>query len=135
MVLLAAVIGLGCNRESPPPEKDAPVVSEKSAPVESRTTNAKVAKIVFVGQKEACECTRKRVDDSLAALEEALSGRGDIAVEKLLLDVDEAKVAVYHKLGAIMVPPAIYLLDSSGALIEMLQGEVTSEQIAIAIGR
>jgi hypothetical protein len=48
--------------------------------------------------------------------------------------VDDAKVETYQKLGAIMVAPAIYLLDSSGKLIEMLQGEITVEQILIAIG-
>ena len=132
--MLMMALSISCKHESPTPEPTAPSVSQAAVEKESNTTKSKVAKIVFIGQKEACECTRKRVDGSLAALEEALAGRTDIPVEKLNLDVDEAKVEAYQKLGAIMVAPAVYLLDSSGKLIEMLQGEITVEQILIAIG-
>jgi hypothetical protein len=135
IILLATAVVAGCGQSSTPPGEATP--AKAKAPVaraEPAPENRGVAKIVFVGQKDACECTRKRVDDSLAALEKALSGRTDIPVEKLELDVDKAEVAVYQELGAIMVAPAIYLLDGSGGLVEMLQGAVTPDQILVAMG-
>ncbi len=93
----------------------------------------KVTKIVFVGQKEACDCTRKRVDDSDAALQAALKGLDSIGVERLNLDVDKDKLAPYRAMRAIMVAPAVYLLDDKGALVDMLQGEITTEQFQAAL--
>jgi len=90
---------------------------------------------VFVGQQDACDCTRKRVDDSFAALQTALGDRQDITVERLQEDVDQASVKRYQKMRTIMVLPAIYLLDRSGAPVEMLQGEVTVEQLRHALGK
>jgi cytochrome c biogenesis protein CcdA len=115
-------------------ETEEAAVNETPSPVEAKEAKSEVVKVVFIGQKEACECTRKRVDDSLAALEQALKGREDITFEKLNLDVDESAVAPYQEMEAIMVAPAIYLLDDTGALVEVLQGEVTVEQMAMAMG-
>ena len=78
--------------------------------------------------------SRKRVDDSLAALQTALEGRPDISTEELQADIDQANVAPYKKMRPIMVLPAIYVLDGSGALVQMLQGEVTTGQITEAVG-
>lgn len=134
LVMLLTALSTGCRSESPSTAPTAPAVSQAAAPGKTEAPTSNVAKIVFVGQKDACECTRERVAGSWAALEKALSGRTDIAVEKIDLDVEKAKAAAYQKLGAIMVVPAIYVLDSSGALIEMLQGEIASDQILVAIG-
>ena len=55
-------------------------------------------------------------------------------MERLQEDVDQAKVKRYQKIRAIMVLPAIYLLDRSGKPVEVLQGEVTVEQFRRALG-
>ena len=104
------------------------------APIKQATASPKVAKIVFVGKKNACDCTRKRVDDSFAAMQKALQGRSDIAVERIQVDVDEEAAAQYQKLRPIMVLPAIYLLENTLALGDLLQGEVAPEQLRKAIG-
>lgn len=100
---------------------------------EEKASASKITKIVFVGKQKACDCTRKRVDDSFAALQSALAGRSDITIERLQADSDADRVAPYKEMRAMMVLPAIYLLDSAGALVEMLQGEVTSEQFQKAL--
>lgn len=119
----------GCKQDVTAQEQGATkVTAAETAP------SKKVSKIVFIGKQNACDCTRKRVDNSFAALQKAITGRKDIAVEQLQVDVDEAGVEQYEKLRPIMVLPAIYLLDGSGKLVDMQQGEVTAEQLAKAIG-
>jgi hypothetical protein len=105
-----------------------------NAPARQSAASPKVAKIVFIGKQNACDCTRKRVAESFAALQKATEDRSDIALEQLQVDVDEEGVARYQELRPIMVLPAIYLLEGSGTLVEVLQGEVTVEQVRKAIG-
>jgi hypothetical protein len=130
-ILFAFSSSTSCKQEGAASEN--PTVEKISAPVSTpqKTQKAKksVAKVVFVGQQNACDCTRKRVDDSFAALKGALGGRQDIPIEQIQVDVDEAKVTQYQEMRAIMVLPAIYLLDESGELIDVLQGAVTVQQL------
>ena len=96
-------------------------------------SGASVGRIVFVGQKEACPCTRNRVDASWAALETALDREPAVPVERIQLDVDAARAEEYKKLKAIMVVPGIYFLDEKGRLVELLQGEVSPEQVTAVL--
>jgi len=93
-----------------------------------------VARIVFVGQREACDCFKERIAKTWKALETALEGHKDLPVERLELDVDEAKVDPYEQMQALMTAPGVYLLDSEGKLVKMLQGELTAEQLRRALG-
>jgi hypothetical protein len=143
--LLAVAMFFGaCKQEASTPPisatASAPVPVAKTPAREAATKTAqdlaapgKVARIVFIGKAKACDCTRKRVDDSFAALQGALADHKDIPVERLTVDIDEAKVAVYKKMRAIMALPAIYLLDGAGGLVEMLQGELSTKQLQAAI--
>ncbi len=105
---------------------------EVAAPA-SQASKTNVARIVFVDQKQACDCTRKRIDGSWAALQAALGARKHIPVERIHMDTDQAKVEPYEEMRAIMVLPAIYLLDGSEKLIDMVQGEVTTDSIGRAL--
>lgn len=140
-MLLATTFVVGCQKEAKKVPAKAVAVktaaaSKTALPASPKTaTQAAIAKIVFVGKKEACDCTRKRVKDSFAALQGALGGQAGIAIERLQIDADKEKVAPYRKLRALMVLPGIYLLDAKGALVEMLQGEVTEAQLKKALGR
>ena len=87
-----------------------------------------VDRVVFVDQEECCDCTQNRIDATWDALSTALEGE-EIAVERLHRDTQEADVAPYHEMSPIMVVPAAYFLDHEGNLVEVLQGEVTVEQI------
>lgn len=139
----AALLASGCQQEAKPGKQQVAAakarVTRATAPTKTAVATppakAAVAKIVFVGKKEACDCTRKRVKDSFAALQGALGGQAGIAIERLQIDADKEKVAPYRKLRALMVLPGIYLLDAKGALVEMLQGEVTEAQLKKALGR
>jgi hypothetical protein len=91
---------------------------------------AKVTRIVFVGKEHPCDCTRKALDAGWAALQKALGTPSKVPVEKLQVDTDGSKVDPYRNQKPIMALPAIYFLDGKGTVVDLLQGEVTSDQIA-----
>jgi len=131
MALITVALSAGpaaCQRE--PSAGQATATAE--APVASQ--KGKVARVVFIGQRDACDCTRQRIDVSWKAVEQALAGSPDIVVRRLELDVDEAQAAEYDSLRPLMVPPGVYLLDQHGKLIDMLQGELKVEQVKRALG-
>jgi hypothetical protein len=94
----------------------------------------KVTKIVFVGKEHACDCTRKTVDAGWAALQSALGTPAKVPVERLQIDTDAARVEPYRGQRPIMALPAIYFVEGAGNVIDLLQGEVTQEQIAGSLG-
>ena len=98
------------------------------------TSEEAVQQIVVLAKKECCECTQKRIDGSMAALNEALGDR-KIEVVRVDVDVDDDKAESYRKLKPVMALPGLYFLDAEGKLVEMLQGEVTEEQIAKVLDR
>ncbi len=91
---------------------------------------AAVAKIVFVDQEEACECTRKRIDGTWTELQKALGDDPKVPVERIHGDSQEEQAKPYIAMRALMVAPGLYFLDAEGQLLEMLQGELTEAQIA-----
>ena len=133
--LALIALSVGCSKEPAAPAKPAPVSTNAAAPpVAEAKPAAQVAKLVFVGKQDACDCTRNRIDDSLAALHAALGDKLTLPIERLQVDVDEVATAPYNEMRPIMVLPAVYLLDADGKLTEMLQGEVTEEQFRNALG-
>jgi len=123
-ILTVTILGFGC--ESSPPRAEQTTASGASQPPAS----AKITRIVFVGKSKACDCTRKRIDDSYAGLQQALSETKGVTVQRLRVDTDEAQIAPYKKLRPIMVLPGVYFLSDTGALVAMLQGEISAEQFS-----
>lgn len=112
----------------------APVAST-AATSASNDATAEVVRIVFVGKEQACDCTRKKVDTALAALQTVFGTPPRIPVEMLKFDTEEEKVEPYRKQRPIMAIPAIYFVDGKGSVVDLLQGEVTAEQIGHAVGQ
>ncbi len=129
-MMIAAALVAGCNS----PGQAAPAPEGSATAASSAQAAGVVARIVFVGQHEACDCTKNRIATTWKALETALADRKDLPVERLELDVDAAKVDPYEQLQALMTAPGLYLLDSQGKLVKMLQGELTVAQISKALG-
>lgn len=119
-IAILVLLGLGgCVQSS--------VASEKS-------DATKVEKIVFVGRKHACPCTKRTIDASWSALQKALGKPAKLPVERLQIDTESEKVAPYRKQKPMMALPAIYFVDGKNAVLELLQGEVTEKQIVAALG-
>jgi len=129
--LLIVLVGIffayqGIAKNAAEPEKK--TVLETNSP--AKPAKPKVSRIVFIGQKEACECTRNRIEASWEALQAANSSSPKLPVERIDRDAQAKAAEKYTEMKALMVVPGIYCLDAKGALIEMLQGEVTKDKIA-----
>jgi hypothetical protein len=139
MIRLGLVLSFGAfaGCQTAPPSGSAATSSAASgstvAAAASTSAAGPVAKVVFIGQREACECTRKRIDGTWAALEQALESHSEIQVEKLEQDVQQEAADRYDELKPMMVAPGVYLLDADGKLVELLQGELTATKLERAL--
>jgi hypothetical protein len=131
---LLAVATAGCNvsRAAPGQTTGSSASVLQAAPASAIA--ATVTKIVFVGKEHACDCTRKRVDEGWGALQRALGTPPRIPVERLQIDTDDSRVEPYRKQRPVMALPGIYFVDAKESVVELLQGEVTTEQVVQVIG-
>jgi hypothetical protein len=88
-----------------------------------------------VGKEHACDCTRKSIDAGWAAVHKVLGTPAKLPIERMQIDTEGAKVEPYRTQKPIMALPAIYFVDSKGTVLELLQGEVSAEQVESALGR
>jgi hypothetical protein len=83
----------------------------------------------LVDKEKACACTRDRIDATWKALTEVVGYPPLPDVERIHLDSQAERAAPYQKQRPVMVPPAIYFFDPQDRLVDVLQGEVKSDQI------
>ena len=133
--LLAAMVALaGCGQPSGESNRSpSPAPATKQAATSS-PGESNVHRIVFIDQEQACECTRTRIEGSWTALQAALGENSGIAVERIHRDTQEEQAEEYRLLRPMVTVPGIYLLDENGAVVELLQGEVTEAQFRTALG-
>ena len=96
---------------------------------------APVARVIFIGQAESCDCTRKRIDDGIAALTAAI-GEREIPVERIQADKPEHReqVELLRNMRPFMVAPGIFFFDADDNLVGMTQGETTAEELQLILG-
>ncbi len=123
LVLLAVLGCASCQKSAGESKKAAAAASD-----------AKVSRIVFIDKKDACDCTRKRADDSWDSLAKALGDGSTIPVERIYIDTEKERAAPYLDMEKVMVIPGIYFLDDKGGLVAMLQGEQTESKLAARLG-
>ena len=111
--------------------KSAPAAAMAATP--TAPTTSKVARVVFMDKEHACECTRRRVDDTWAALQTALGTPPKPPVERIHIDTQAAQAAPYTSMKPLMVPPGIYFVDQQQHVVELLQGEVKAEEITAVL--
>lgn len=134
---LSFVITACETRQTQAASTSAIALASSAATVNASTTSeskANVAKIIFVGKEQACDCTRKKIETAQAALQKLLGEPPRIPIESLQADTQEAEVEAYRKLRPMLALPAIYFIDSAGSLVEMLQGEISEAQVSKALG-
>ena len=131
---LLFIIGLftvaACNGDSKPGSTGS---GESEGVVKSalaQDPNAAVERIVFVGKKDACDCTREQIDSTWKALQSVLEGGPAIAVKRIQVDVDVEEANRYHALRPLVALPGLYFLDGKNQLIQVLQGELRVDEIA-----
>jgi hypothetical protein len=107
-----------------------PGVSDASC---APAATAAVARVVFIDKENACQCTQKRVDAAWTVLQGALAARKGVSVERIHIDTEMMRVEPYRRMRPMIALPAMYFLDGSGVLVEMLQGEVTPAQVVAVL--
>jgi hypothetical protein len=138
--LISLVVTLtvyACERGNPPSGQPATnTIARTKANTEAPfQIESKIAKIVFLDTENACDCTRKRIEETWKALQAALDTSVTLTVERIHVDTQAALAEPYTLLKPLMIPPGIYLVDEHDAVIEMLQGAVKKEQIVAALKR
>jgi hypothetical protein len=113
---------------------DSAALSAPSAPVVAAKAASVTTKIVFIDKEHGCQCTAKRVDAAWAALQAVVAGKDVPSVERVHVDTQPEMAEPYGKLRPMIAVPALYFMDAKDGLVELLQGEVTSEQITTVLG-
>jgi hypothetical protein len=131
-VLCAA---FGCDRARASSGAEGATATTAAETVGAKQPATKVTRIVFVGKEHACDCTRKKVDAGWAALQKALGTPPKLPVERLQIDTQADKVEPYRQQKPMMAMPGIYFVDDKNVVLELLQGEVTAEEIATVLKR
>jgi len=98
-------------------------------------TTSRVARVVFMDKENACKCTRKRVDDTWAALQTALGTPPKLPIERIHVDTQAAQAGPYTNAKPLIVPPGIYFMDQQQHLFELLQGEIKADEITAVLKR
>ncbi len=130
LILLLATGALACKSEGAPPAGQAkPVVTQRAA----TPSPGGLTKVVFMDKENACTCTRKRTDDTWAALQAALGTPPKLPVERLHVDTQAEQAAPYTSAKPLMVPPGIYFVDGQQNVVELLQGEVSAAEVTAVL--
>jgi hypothetical protein len=131
---LLLIIGLfavsGCNSDPTPKLKGNRASAEVQKAASAQETKVAVENIVFIGKKDACECTREQIDTTWKALQSVLEGGPTIAVKRLQVDVDVEEANKYNAMQSLVALPGVYFFDGKKQLIKLLQGEQRVDQIA-----
>ena len=135
LMLCCSFAVVGCERSRAASGASSSTTTGTAAKVSATQLSSRVTRIVFVGKEHACDCTRKTVDDGWAALQKALGTPAKLPVERLQIDTQGEQVAPYRQQKPMMALPTIYFIDGKGAVLGLLQGEVTAEQVAAVLGR
>lgn len=113
--------------------KGAPAAAMAATP--TAPTTSKIARVAFMDKEHACECTRKRVEDTWAALQTALGTPPKLPIERIHIDTQAAQAGPYTSAKPLMVPPGIYFVDQQQRVVELLQGEIKADEIAAVLKR
>ncbi len=137
LVLSVVLVGLGCNRPQTSQEHNAATSAPLTAatPATRAPTTGKVTRVVFVGKEQPCDCTKARLESGWSALQSALGTPPKVPVERLQLDTEPDQVEPFQRQKPAMTLPALYFLDANDSVVELLQGEVTREQVATALAK
>jgi hypothetical protein len=135
LALPLALIAGGCKESRASAETAASVTQAASvAPATAKQPAVTTSQIVFIDKEHGCQCTAKRVDTAWMALQTAIAGKVTPSVERIHVDTQAELAAPYGKLRPMMAVPALYFLDAKLGLVELLQGEVTVDQIQAVLG-
>lgn len=131
VVVLALGAVVGCNQKA-----EAAGGTEQAQPAQSTsaaTRKSAVARLVFLDKAEACECTQKTINKGWSTLQTALGSGNPLPVDRIHIDTQADQAAPLLAQRKIVAVPALYVLDASGNVLEMLQGELEEAEVRKAM--
>jgi len=138
-ILLAAMFvgfgilsGCGARQENGSADGDVENVISQLPP-DTPASLSEVDHIVFVGLKESCACTRNRIDESWRVLQNSLATAPETGVQRIQRDIDREEALELHRVKPLMVAPGLYFLNAENQLIELLQGEISEQQLSVLL--
>jgi hypothetical protein len=93
-----------------------------------------VARIVFLDQKDACPCSRNRIDAGWKALESALGPTPAVPVERLFVDADKARADTYVAMYPLKRLPGVFMLNGEGQPVQVLSETIAPADVKAALG-
>lgn len=122
-IVLVSSLAIGCSAPGAEPGAATPPAASVEQPRTAPSPQQReVAKVVFIGKENCCECTQKAIDNTRAALDAVLAGK-PLPVERFNFDTQPENVGAFLSLRRMVAVPALYLFDKDGGLIDVLQGE------------
>jgi hypothetical protein len=117
-LLLFSLLALpGCKRNATP-----------AGPMKKKA-GVRVASLVFVGKKDACDCTKTRVKKGWDKLQGVLKKFAHVKVERIQTDVNRKRVRTLKDKRRFLTLPAVYFLDGKGKIVGMLHGELDKDEL------
>ncbi|MFH2006239.1 MAG: hypothetical protein ABI333_06610 [bacterium] len=116
-LLFGVLTVTGCKRNATP-----------AGPMKKKT-GERVASLVFVGKKDACDCTKERVKKGWEKLQSVLKKYTHVKVERLQTDVHRKRVRTLKDQRRFLTLPAVYFFNGKGDIVGMLHGELNPDEL------
>lgn len=131
VVVLASGAAVGCNQKAA--AAGSPEQSQSAQPTSAAPSKPAVARLAFLDKAEACECTQKTINKGWGALQAALGSGNPLPVDRIHIDTQADQAAPLLAQRKIVAVPALYVLDASGNVLEMFQGEIEEAEVRKAL--
>jgi len=125
LVVFALASVTGCNQKAQAGGPD----QSHAAPSASAPAKRAAARLVFLDKETACDCTKAKIDSSWSAIQAALGSGNPMPVERIHADTEADKAAPLIAKRKIVSLPALYVLDDSGNVLDLFQGEMEENAV------
>jgi hypothetical protein len=123
----------GCAQPEPPlAESTLGPRNTNAEPTSKASAGQRASRLVFVDKEHACDCTQAKIDSAWAAIS-AVWGRDRPAPERIHADTQAAALNTLRQKRPMVALPAVYVLDSQGEVLALLQGDVTEAKLRAAV--
>jgi hypothetical protein len=128
IVALALALTAGCEKNAEPASATGDNQAVNTAPKPSA-----VARLAFLDKADACDCTKANIDKGWTALQAALGAGNAVPVDRIHMDTQADQAAPLLAQRKIVAVPALYLLDASGNVLDLMQGDIQEAAVRKAL--
>lgn len=133
-VAIVGLVALGavpaCNQSG---SAEGGTAAAASASAASVVPKAAAARVVFVDKEEACECTQAKIDAGWTAVQAAIGSTTAVKLERIHMDSQPGVAAPILAKRQIVAVPAAYVLDATGNVLDVFQGDIEEQAVRNAL--